>query len=73
MQFTEYRSTALYMLWKRFWKQYGIDERNVIRKPKFSTWQIDDICAVNWKNENPIEVCANVLFDYVKEIQEDIK
>ena len=68
MQFTEYRSKALHIMWRKFWEQYNEDERNLIRKPRFSIWQIDDICAVNWKNENPIEICADVFFDYVKEI-----
>jgi len=68
MEFTEYRSKSLKLLWRKFWKQYNADERNLVRKPRFSTWTIDNICAINWKHENPIEVCADVLFDYVQEI-----
>jgi len=73
MQFTKYRSKALHIMWKKFWKQYNTDERNLVRKPRFSTWQIDDICAGCWKNHSPIEFCADILFEYAKKIQEDQK
>lgn len=70
MEFTEYRSKALHIMWRKFWKQYSEDKRNLARKPEFSARQIDNICAINWKNENSIDACVGVLLDYLKEIQE---
>ena len=69
MTFSKYRSKAIRIMWRKFWKQYpDITERNMVRKPRFSTWQIDDICAVSWKHEVSLDVCGNVLFDYLKEL-----
>ena len=68
IEFAEYRSRALKVVWSKFYAQFDIDERQLVRQPRFSIWTIDNICAVNWKNGNPINICVDVLLDYLKEI-----
>lgn len=68
MEFSKYRSQALKALWVRVRGEYLCDERSIVTQPGFSTWQIDDICATNWKHENPIGVCVTVLLYYVESI-----
>lgn len=64
MEFTEYRSKSLQALWEKILDE-GLSQRIIIQHKNFSTWAIDDVCAVNWKNENPIEVCVSVLYSYI--------
>jgi hypothetical protein len=71
MQYTEYRSKCLKELWPKVRDKYLCDERNIINQPKFSCWTIDNVCAVNWKNENPISVCVSVLMDFIDEIMRE--
>ena len=66
MEFSKYRSQALKALWVRVRNEFLCDERYVINRSGFSTWQIDDICAVNWKSGNPVGVCVSVLMYYVE-------
>ena len=68
MNFSEYRSKSIKLLWISVQEKYLCDERPIVNHPDFSTWQIDDICAINWKNKNPIKVCAGVLLDYIGDI-----
>jgi hypothetical protein len=66
MNFTEYRSKSLSALRAKLEKE-NIFMDAVCRMYKFSTWTVDDCCAVNWKNENPIEVCVSALYSYIKD------
>lgn len=68
MKFTEYRSQALKALWVRVRSEYLCDDRSVINRPGFSTHDIDDICAVNWRHDNPVGVCVSVLMYYVESL-----
>lgn len=72
MNFTEYRSKSLKLLWPKYYEQYDIDERNLVRQPRFSTWKVDDICANCWRNNCPIDFCVELLFNYLQEITEGI-
>jgi len=73
MEYSEYRSKCLKKLWPKFYRQFNIKRRNLIRQPRFSTHTIDNLCAINWKNENPIDMCVSVLIEYLNDISEDIK
>jgi len=64
MKFTEYRSKSLQALWEKLFDK-GYRQSNILKHPQFSTWEIDDCCAVNWKNQNPIDVCVSALYSYI--------
>lgn len=64
MNFTEYRSFCLKNLWIELQGE-GITEQWVCCQQNFSTWRIDDICAIHWKADNPKEVCIHELYAYV--------
>lgn len=68
MKFANYRSNALKRLWPKVKKEYGYLQMQICRLPAFSVWTIDNICAINWKQENSTDVCANALFDYIGRI-----
>lgn len=68
MEFAKYRSISLKLLWPEVYKEFGLEQEDVCRRPKFSTWEIDNICANNWKADNPEGICAKELFDYIEEI-----
>lgn len=61
MSFTEYRSKSLKALWKKYNMDYVVRLHNF----HFSSWRVDDICANNWKHNNPIHYCVSVLADYL--------
>ena len=65
MRFSEYRSKSFKDVWSRIHDETGHRDYNVCRMSGFSTWDMDDICAVNWSNANPIEVCVSTLFSYI--------
>ena len=62
MNFTEYRSKALKGLWLK-----GFNRDNICGHRKFRISRIDNICANNWKTDNPISICIAALYSYLKE------
>lgn len=70
MEFSEYRSKSLKALWPKFYKQFDTSVRNLVRKPKFSTHVIDNICAQSWKIGNTIDICVDVLLYYISELED---
>ena len=68
MEFAKYRSLSLKLLWPKVEAELNLTQEDTCRLAKFSTWEIDNICANNWKANNPTEVCAGMLFDYIEEI-----
>jgi len=68
MEFTEYRSQALEALRPRTEKSLQWPKKSICRSAKFSTWEVDNICANCWRADNPIGFCTAMLFDYCEEL-----
>ena len=66
--FSQYRSNSLKRLWSRVKKELGLERIAVGAIEEFSTWEVDDICANNWRPDNPVEVCVGVLLEYIDDI-----
>jgi hypothetical protein len=62
MCFTKYRSKALTELWAK-----GFNEDVICRHVDFDTRIVDDICANNWKANNPVNVCTTMLYEYIRD------
>ena len=65
MRFSEYRSKSFKAVWSRIHDETEYSDYHVCRMPGFSTWEMDDICADNWANANPVGVCVSTLFSYI--------
>lgn len=73
MEFSKYRSRALKRLQSRIGMEVALDWVTICRLSEFSTHEIDNLCAISWKFNNPIEICMNILFDYVEGLIEKAK
>jgi len=62
MNFTEYRSQALKGLWAK-----GFNDSVICKSPRFSIGIVDNICANNWKADNPLDVCISMLYAYIRD------
>ena len=67
MNFSEYRAEALKILWPRVLTDPHLkySKRLVINSKGFSIWEVDDICAMNWKYGNPLSSCVDGLTSYI--------
>lgn len=66
MRFSEYRSRANVGVWDKVReKDHTFNRDFVLKHPRFSTWDWDDCCAINWKNNNPIKMCIVALYSYI--------